>query len=126
MTGPSEKAILNETLVAVSALSDTMIYRQNSGSAWRGKEISAAIGQTIVVRPGMKILLDAQLVKFGVPGAGDIVGAHQGQPLQIEVKDATGRQQDAQKLFQRAWTQAGGLYLLVRSATEAVSMLRVR
>lgn len=122
----SEKAILNETLVAVSALPDTIIYRQNSGAAWRGKEFNARIGQTIVVEPGMKILRDAQLVKFGITGGGDAVCASHGLPIQIEVKNEDGRQREGQGRFEGAWTRAGGLYLLVRSAEEAVDLIRQR
>lgn len=61
-----------------------------------------------------------RLVKFGVPGTGDIVGliAPTGRMLMIEVKSKTGAQRPAQKVMQRVVTAFGGLYIVARSLTD--------
>lgn len=120
----SEKAILNETLVALSALPKTMVWRNNTGLAWQGVELRARVGSTIRVTEGMVILEDARPVKFGLPGSSDILGAHCGRPIAVECKTSTGRQSTQQQRFEKAWTAAGGIYILNRSAEEAVLTLR--
>lgn len=134
----SEKAILNDTLVAVSAEPETIAWRNNTGQAWAGGRVGLITGQVITIsdpkggRPARHItvtqsttlLLNSQPITFGLPGSGDILGASAGRPLSVEVKDATGRQSDIQKRFEAAWVRAGGIYLLVRSPEEAVAALR--
>jgi hypothetical protein len=115
----SEKAILNDTLVAVSALPNTCVWRNNTGEAWQGQRVRFYPGTQIPVPVGTVVLVDARPVSFGLPGSGDILGASHGRPLSIEVKDATGRQSDVQKAFERAWRKAGGVYLLVRNPADA-------
>jgi hypothetical protein len=121
--GASEKSILNDTLVAVSAVPETLAYRNNTGSAWQGRRVDVSPGQTVVVQPGMVILAAARFISFGLPGSADIMGASGGRPLAIETKTLTGTQQELQRNFERAWIRAGGLYILVRSPQEAVSRL---
>lgn len=115
----SEKAIQNDTLVSVSSLPQTMCWRNNTGEAWQGKRAKFYPGTTIPVPPGTVVLVEARPVKFGLTGSADILGATAGRPLAIEVKDATGRQEDDQVKFQRAWEAAGGVYLLVRDPEDA-------
>lgn len=119
----SESGILAETLIEVSALPDTLVYRQNTGQAWQGKPVHAAVGTYIRVEPRMKILAEARPINFGLPGAGDIVGVSRGRPLQVETKTLTGPQREAQKLFERQWVRCGGLYILARSANDATKAL---
>lgn len=123
MKGASEKKILNDSLIAVSALADTMAWRNNTGMAWQGEELRAGVGQTIVVQRGMKILKDARPVTFGLLGSGDIMGVTNGQAWALEIKDANGRQADSQMKFQRAFELAGGSYKLVRSADDAMTFV---
>lgn len=120
----SEKAILNDTLVAISAEPETIAWRNNTGQAWQGKRQNLRVGEMVRVIQGMVVLGEARPITFGLPGSGDILGASAGRPLSIEVKDATGRQSDIQKRFEVAWVRAGGIYLLVRSPEEAVEALR--
>lgn len=122
--GPSEKKILNDSLIAVSAVPDTMAWRNNTGMAWQGEELRAGIGQTIVVQRGMKILKDARPVTFGLLGSGDIMGVTNGQAWAIEIKDANGMQAESQRKFQRAFQLAGGRYQLARSAEAAEAFIR--
>lgn len=119
MARQSEKSILNETLVALSALPETLVYRNNTGMAWTGKKVDAVVGQLVRVKPGTVILENARPIRFGLPGSGDIMGATSGRPLAVETKDAIGKQRESQELFERAWVRAGGIYILARSADEA-------
>ena len=120
----SEKAIQNDTLIALSALPETMVWRNNTGLAWQGIEIKARVGSTIRVTEGMVILKDARPVKFGLLGSADILGVHRGVAVAVEVKTATGRQSEQQRHFERAWTAAGAAYVLARSPEEAVRAVR--
>jgi hypothetical protein len=123
LTGPSEKKILNDSLIAVTALPDTMAWRNNTGMAWQGEEVRCGVGQTLVVQRGMKILRDARPVQFGLLGSGDIMGVTAGRAWALEIKNAKGGQADSQMKFQRAFELAGGQYRLVRSADFAVSFI---
>lgn len=116
----SEKAILNDTLVALSALPDTLVWRNNTGQAWQGKRITPRVGSTVTVTHGMVILLEARPVSFGLPGSGDILGCSSGFPLSVEIKAESGRQETTQKNFERRWTACGGIYILARSPSQAV------
>lgn len=120
----SEKAILNETLVAVSALPETLIIRNNTGMAWQGRRLNLRPGETVRVTADMVILTNARPIHFGVEGSADGIGVSQGRGLAVETKTATGRQQDNQRNFERAWVKAGGLYILARSPDEAVAEIR--
>ena len=117
----SEKAIQNDTLVAVTALPDTMAWRQNTGTAWQGERARFYPGTQIPVPPGVVVLVGARPISFGLEGSSDIIGATAGRPLAIEVKDAVGRQREAQILFQAAWERVGGVYLLVRDPADAAA-----
>lgn len=110
----SESAILNQTLVVVTAIPDDIYYRQNSG---------------------LFFTREGRPVRAAVPGAGDIIGVHRilitpemvgrhiGLAVSLETKTQTGRQSAQQRAFQRAWERAGGLYLIVRSPDEALCAL---
>jgi hypothetical protein len=64
-------------------------------------------------------MVRGQLVRFGLPGMADIMGLIKGgRALAIEVKTATGRQREAQKTFERVFTEWGGLYILARSVDD--------
>lgn len=122
--GASEQAILHNTLMAVSALPRTVIYRQNTGSAWRGEKLHRAPGAIVKVEPGMVILRNGQLIKFGIEGGGDFCGVIDGVPIQGEAKTLIGQQREAQGRFGRAWEMAGGRYILFRSPEDFLRQLR--
>lgn len=124
MAERSEKAILNDTLIAITALPGVMAWRNNTGQAWQGRPVNAGVGQMIRVKPGMKILEDARPIRFGLPGSGDIIGVQRGRGFTFEMKSATGRLEKSQPAFARAWKAAGGLYGLPRSVEEALAVLR--
>lgn len=120
----SEAGILARTLVSVSALPDTLIYRQNTGTAWQGTPVNRTPGEYVRVEPGMKILANARPIDFGLAGAGDAVGVSRGRPVQIETKTLSGRQREIQQNFERAWVKAGGIYILARHHDDAISALK--
>ena len=120
----SEKKILNDILCAGTALPETMLYRQNTGTTWQGKALDIPVGEYVRVTPGMRILVDARPISFGLPGAGDALGSTKGRPLQIETKTLTGRQREVQASFERAWRKAGGIYILARSVDEFLTKLK--
>ena len=122
----SEHAIMNDALMAITALPDTFAYRQNTGTAWQGRPVDVPPGEYVRVLPGMKILAEARPINFGLPGAGDIVGHRQGRAFQIETKTATGPQRELQKNFERVWVQRGGIYILARNPQEAREKLNQR
>jgi hypothetical protein len=67
-----------------------------------------------------------RMVTFGVPGQADISGLlhGSGRRLEIEVKTATGRLRPSQETFRRVIEMAGGIYILARSASDAVAAVR--
>ncbi len=103
MTASPESRILADVLVAVSALPGAMFWRNNSG--------------LLFSRAGHR-------VRASVPGAPDILGVYRGRAIGIETKSERGRQSTQQRRFQLAFERAGGLYLLARSASEALGMLQ--
>lgn len=121
----SERRVLAETLVALSAMPQTLIWRHNTGQGWQGRRVEGKPGSTVRLEHGMVILRNARPVKFGLEGSADIIGAHAGRPLAVEMKAENGRQRESQILFERAWVRVGGIYILARSAEEAVSALTI-
>jgi hypothetical protein len=77
-------------------------YRQNSGGLKKGNHF----------------------VKFGAPGAPDIVVVIKGIYIGLEVKAYRGEQSRQQKDFQTALNAAGGCYFIVRSLEDAQEVLR--
>jgi hypothetical protein len=119
----SEKAHLNDTLVAVSALPRTLVWRNNTGMAWQGEPMNLRVGSMLRIEAGMTLLRNARPIRFGLTGSADVIGAQEGRPVAIEMKDEDGNQKTGQKLFEEAWVKAGGLYVLARSAEEALDSL---
>ena len=120
----SEHAILNDVLMKVSAIPGAFIYRQNTGTAWQGRPVDVPPGEYVRVLPGMKILAEARPIDFGIEGGGDAVGHRGGRAFQIETKALRGRQRERQIAFEREWVKHGGIYILARSADQAISAIR--
>jgi hypothetical protein len=81
-------------------------YRQNSGGMvkpYKGK---------------------SHFVRFGFPGAPDVVVVHRGRYIGVEVKAQNNDQSQAQRNFQSGLEAAGGKYLLVHSIEELMEGLR--
>lgn len=120
----SEKAIMNDALVALSGEPESLYRRNNTGQAWQGKKVQVRTGELIRVEQGMVILRAARPITFGLPGSGDIEGAQQGFAVSVETKTDIGQQSEQQEKFQAAWERAGGIYILARSPAEAVSKVK--
>lgn len=74
---------------------------------------------------GMATDKTGRRIRFGVPGQPDIQGCAAGRWIGVEVKSATGRQSPEQRVFQERIENAGGVYVLVRSADEAIAAVKV-
>lgn len=120
----SEKAILAQGLIDVTAEPDVMAWRNNTGMAWQGEQLRIRTGQSFTVQPGMVVLKEARPIRFGLPGSGDILGVARGKAFSLEAKAEGGRLEASQPKFQAAWERAGGAYGVFRSAEEAVTFVR--
>jgi hypothetical protein len=110
--GPSESEIQKRILLAIGTRDDLLIMRRNVGFA--------------------RDPVSGRAIRFGTVGEGDLQGVLRvacncgrifGQAVALEAKTATGRQSDAQRLWERAWTRRGGIYAVVRSVEDAVDAL---
>lgn len=115
----SEKRVLAETLIELSAMPQSLLWRHNTGQAWQGRRVEGRIGSMVRLEPGMAVLRNAHPVRFGLEGSADIIGVIRGHALAVETKTESGKQRDAQIMFERAWVKAGGIYILARSAEES-------
>lgn len=101
----SESEILDQVLSTIGSRTDIRIWRAATGVA--------RFGETVV--------------RFGIPGQADISGiAPDGRRIEIETKAARGYQSKQQKNFQRMIERFNGVYILARSADEALSQLQAR
>lgn len=94
-----ENEIQRDILLWLGSQPDLRVWRQNSGA---------------MRNPA------GRLVQFGVPGQPDIMGLllPSGRMLGVEVKSATGRQSEKQRVFQVMMERFGGLYVLARSVID--------
>lgn len=104
--GDAEKKIQNEILEALGGRTDLRVWRANNGVA-RSMDFK-------------------RVVKYGVAGQGDVSGIIAGGiRLEIEVKTARGVQSAQQVLFMEMIRRFGGVYLVCRSAAEAVAFVNM-
>lgn len=116
---PSEKSLLNASLVEVTAVPFTLAWRNNTGQAWQGKGGRVKPGIVIVTEPGMVVLRAASPINYGLVGSGDILGVTAGLAWSIEMKAEMGRQSEQQRAFEAAWGRAGGRYVVSRSPADS-------
>ncbi len=76
-------------------------------------------GATIITRQSGK----KDFYRFGAVGSPDIFAVIDGKIYGIEVKTLTGVQSENQKLWQKDFEKAGGIYLLIRSLDELIKVL---
>lgn len=97
----SEKQIQVEIMQALAGDSRLRLWRANAG-----------VGRS----------LDGErVVAYGVPGQADLTGiASDGRRLEIEVKAHKGRLSEQQERFRDMIGRFGGIYIVARSADEAV------
>jgi len=95
--------------------------------------ITRSIDQALAIMYGPRALVvrvqagsfnvGEHFIRGAAPGTADLIGCIDGMPVAIEVKTKTGRQTDTQREWAERWTGAGGLYVLARSATEALEAI---
>lgn len=113
---PETRQAQNPALLAVGARPDVLIWRQQSGV------FRAYDDPTRIVRVGVPGMSDAGAI-VAVTITPDMVGKTIGVAVQPEFKTATGKQRDKQQLWQAAVEKRGGIYQLVRSAEQMVSLV---
>jgi hypothetical protein len=66
-----------------------------------------------------------RLVRFGVPGAADVIGCKppDGRMVAVEGKTGTGRMSKAQRAWRDRFVAAGGLFVECRDVAELARML---
>lgn len=64
-------------------------------------------------------------IRFGVggPGGADLIGVFRGRFVAVELKTPIGKQSEEQQTFQRLVERKGGVYVVLRSAAEAVAWI---
>ncbi len=97
-----ETIIMNDILVAITALPCAFFERCNTGAA-RGA--------------------NGRLIRFGTPGAPDIRGTYRGRSIAIEVKTARGKLSKEQERWRDSFVEAGGLYIVGRDVPGVMTEL---
>ena len=98
----SENVIQAEILLAIGRIPGLLCWRNNTGA--------------LPDKAG-------RVIRYGLVGSPDILVCYRGRFVGIEVKTATGKQREAQVNFQRALERSGGLYVVARSVSDAVSAI---
>lgn len=90
--------------------------------------VQQAYPTALILRQNTGVAKDprGQVIKFGTPGQGDVRCVIHGRAIEIEVKTAKGKQSKQQKQYEAALERAGGIYILARSADEALEKLQCR
>lgn len=112
-----EARIQREIMLALSQ-AGCIVWRQNTGQAWQGKQIHKTQDQIT--------LSQCRPVHFGLcKGSSDLLGIHAGTGrfIAIEVKTPKGRATQEQENFLLAVNNAGGIGFVARSAESALQQL---
>ena len=111
------REVLNPALLEVGARPDVLIWRQTTGT------FRAMDNPERVVKVGTPGMADAMMV-VQVEVTPDMVGRKIGVAVAVEAKTLVGRQREAQKLWELAFTKRGGIYRLIRSAADILEVVR--
>lgn len=111
-----ETRVQNASFLAVGQRRDTMIWRQQVGKYRHLNE------PNLIVSIGVPGMADSMGV-VQVTITPDMVGKKIGVAIAPEFKTKTGRQAEAQKLWQAAFEARGGVYRLIRSPEEMVQLV---
>jgi hypothetical protein len=108
----SEREVQNSILLATAR--SALLFRSNAGKWFN------------VPNPCPACALKGRWIQGMPAGAPDLIGLVRGSgaALAVECKSPTGRQRAEQVDFEAAWVKAGGIYVLARSATEALEQVR--
>lgn len=101
------------------------VFRQNVGAAYAGRGFTMKRGQTYTAQGGERVLMNPQLVEFGLmKGSGDGIGWHTititpemvGRQVavftSVEAKDTDGKASPEQKQWRQAVLDAGGIAVI--------------
>lgn len=104
----SEAQIVDEIWMTLGRRTDVRLWRQ----------------QVATATP----IYSTRVVKFGVRGMADLSGilSPSGKRLELEVKNEIGQQSEHQRAWQAMIESMGGVYILARSAEDALEQLRKR
>lgn len=103
------RTVQNPAMLAAGQRGDVLVWRQQSGLFYTREGNPVRVGL-----PGMA---DSGMI-VAVTITPDMVGKTIGVAVQPEYKTAGGQQSEAQRNWQRAVQQRGGVYRLVRSADD--------
>ena len=98
----AEHRIQQQILAAIGATDGALVWRNNTGAARDGA---------------------GRLVRFGTPGAPDIMAIVGGQFVGLEVKSARGKLSKRQEAWRKACEAAGGIYRVCRSVDDALAAI---
>ncbi len=124
LRGPREQDI-QAVILAVLGQEQVGIMNTKRGPQLRGTGLHiSADGQVMIWRQNSGKPIGAGWNFRGAPrGTADIIGCAYGYPLALEVKREHSYQSPDQKIWQRHWEQAGGVYAVVRSPGEALAVV---
>ena len=95
--------LVNDVLIAVTALPDGMFWRANTGVA---------------------VTASRNVVRFNLPGTPDILGVLRGRGIGIEGKTGLGRLNIDQKRWRKNWLRGRGIYIIARSVEQVLAELQ--
>lgn len=121
-----ERDVLSQTLLAIGGRKDARAWRQQSGT-FVPLQAHATCPNCRTSGP-LKLFDPHPITKVGVNGMADIgLILHDGRSAWIECKHPeTGRVSEDQYRFKYTIERFNGIYLVARSAEEALSQLRNR
>ena len=111
-----ETRVQNGSFLAVGQRKDVMVWRQQVGKYRHLNQPNLLVSIGV---PGMADSMGVVAVEI----TPEMVGKTIGVAIAPEFKTATGRQAEAQKLWQAAFEARGGVYRLIRSPEEMVQFV---
>lgn len=123
----SEQRVQQEAILALAKIPGVRIWRCNTGVGvgWgEFADIKRAVMQGRIT-DAIKIMSRIRPITFGVKGQADVAGIGPGGVrIEIEMKFGRGKQSDQQKKYQQMIERMGGIYIVAKSADEAVMKLK--
>ena len=95
--------LVNDVLIAATALPDGMFWRANTGVA---------------------VTASRNVVRFNLPGTPDVLGVLRGRAAAIECKTGGGRLNTDQIKWRKNWLRGHGIYIVARSVEQALAELQ--
>lgn len=109
--------IVNETLLLLGQQSFCRVWRNETGQAIKLSTYYNAKSKNLPLEA-----LAMGFFRYGCVGSSDIMGIVQGgRLLCVEIKSGNARQSKVQKNFEKMIQRFGGIYVLARTAEEALN-----